>query len=179
MSDQPLVLAVATYSSKESAQQDFKAIWSEKKTRDPDHLDAAVVVKTADGLAIDRHDTTTRKLAWGGALIGGAFAVLVPPLGAALLAGGALAGAGGLIGHFWKNIPKAELRRMSDLLEAGEAALVIVAVDLTSNEIRPAFAGAVETILVDTNYAGLDDAFDKALTEAKTDEAHKQQKGDG
>ncbi len=95
MSRRTACSGAATDSSKESAQQDFKAIWSEKKTRDPDHLDAAVVVKTADGPAIDCHETTTRKPALGGALIGGAFAVLVPHLGGALSPGGAVAGAAG------------------------------------------------------------------------------------
>jgi uncharacterized membrane protein len=169
MSDQPVVLAVATYPSKRAAEQDFHAVWGVKHEGELDHVAAAVLEKGADGkLEMDRHDSTAKHLAWGGALIGGALVVLAPPLGAVALAGtGAqAAGAGAIIGHFWHNIPKDDLRRMSDLLEAGEAGLVVVAVDHTGEDVAALLSNATSKIVVDTTRADFDAAFSKAIEEA-------------
>ena len=69
-------------------------------------------------------------------MLGGVLTVVSAPLGIVFLGPLAAttavwAGAGGLVGHFWKNIPKDEVRRMGDLLEEGDAGLVIVAVNPT------------------------------------------------
>jgi uncharacterized membrane protein len=86
------------------AEQDFYAAWGVKHEGELDHVAAAVLEKDADGkLKMDRHDSTAKHLAWGGALLGGALVVLAPPLGAAALVGTG-AGAGGIVGHFWHNI---------------------------------------------------------------------------
>jgi uncharacterized membrane protein len=171
MSEQPVILAVATYPSKALAEQDFHAVWGVKHEGELDHVAASVLEKRADGkLEMDRHDTTAKHLAWGGALVGGALVVLAPPLGAIALAGtGAeLAGAGAIIGHFWHNIPKDDLRRMSDLLEAGEAALVVVAVDHTGEDIGALLSNATDKIVVDTTRADFESAFSQALEAAET-----------
>jgi uncharacterized membrane protein len=168
MSDQPVVLAVATYPSKRAAEQDFHAVWGVKHEGELDHVAAAVLVKDASGkLKMDRHDSTAKHLAWGGAMLGGAMVVLAPPLGAAMLAGtgATMAGAGGIIGHFWHNIPKDELRRMSDLLESGEAGLVVVAVDHTGEDIGALLANATTKVVSDTTRADFDAAFSEALAE--------------
>ena len=168
MSDQPVVLAVATYPSKQAAEQDFHAVWGMKHEGELDHVAAAVLVKDPSGkLKMDRHDSTAKHLAWGGALLGGAMVVLAPPVGAAMLAGtGAeMAGAGAIIGHFWHNIPKDELRRMSDLLDSGEAALVVVAVDHTGADVGALLANATTKVVTDTTRADFDAAFAEALQE--------------
>ncbi len=74
---------------------------------------AAVLVKGIDG-KLRRGPRTTRRrldLSWGGALIGGALAVVAAPLAIAPLSvvatqDGTWAGVGGIVGHFWHNIPK-------------------------------------------------------------------------
>jgi uncharacterized membrane protein len=171
MSDQPVVLAVATYRSKADAEQDFHAVWGVKHEGELDHVAVAVLEKGADGkLKMDRHDSTAKHLAWGGALVGGALVVLAPPLGAIALAGtGAeAAGAGAIIGHFWHNIPKDDLRRMSDMLEAGEAGLVVVAVDHTGEDIGALLSNATNKVVVDTTRADFEAAFSEAIKESET-----------
>ena len=141
MADRPTVLGVATYPDTGSAVADLRAV-SGIDRRTVDHVAAAVLVKGLDGkLHLDRHDTTAADLAWGGALVGGALAVVAAPLAIAPLSDVATqdatwAGVGGIVGYFWHNIPKGQLLRMSDLLESGQAALVVVALDHTATDDR-------------------------------------------
>ena len=111
-------------------------------TANVDHVAAAILVKGGDGkLHLDHHDTTAADLEWGGALVGGALAVVAAPLAIAPLSVAATrnttwAGAGGIVGYFWHNIPKGQLLRMSDLAESGQAALVVVVLDHTATDIE-------------------------------------------
>jgi uncharacterized membrane protein len=169
MSEKQVVLAVATYPSKDAAQMDFDAVWGVKHEGDLDHVAAAMLEKRADGkLEMQRHDSTAKHLAWGGALLGGALAVVSAPLGIVYLGsvaatGGAWAGAGAIIGHFWHNIPKEDLRRMTDLLEAGEAGLVVVAVDHKGEDIEGLLNNATEKYVTDSSRADFEADFNRAL----------------
>ena len=148
MSDKPVTIAVATYVDIDGAEQDFDAIWGIKHEGQLDHLAIAVVSKDEFGkLKIDRHNTSAKHLAWGGGILGAAATVISAPLGIVFLgplAGAAAvwAGAGGLIGHFWNTIPKDQLRKMTDVLEAGEYGLVVVAVNPAGVDIDALLANA-------------------------------------
>ena len=52
-----------------------------------------------------------------------------------------------LVSHFWQKTPKLQLHQMSDLLEAGQAALVVVAVDHTEHEIAALLPKATVVIV--------------------------------
>ena len=150
MAERPTVLAVATYPDEQAAAADFRAVWRIHHDGVIDHVSAAVLVKGIDGtLRLDRHGTTASHLACGDALVGGALAVLAAPLAVGPLSDvatqdGTWAGVGDLIGHFWHNIPKRQLLQMTDLLESGQAAVVIVAVDHTGSDIEQAYQEALE-----------------------------------
>jgi uncharacterized membrane protein len=171
MSDKPITVAVATYLNEAAAEQDYDAVRGMKHEGQLDHLAIAMVVKDADGqLTIDRHDSTAKHLAWGGGVLGAALTVVSAPLGIVFLGPLAAttavwAGAGGLVGHFWKNIPKDTVRRMGDLLEEGDVGLVIVAVNPQGADLEALLANAVtcvvENDVVDPD-SGLYDAFEKA-----------------
>ena len=75
--------------------------------------------------------------------------------------------AGGLAGHFWHNIPKATIREMSDLLEEGESALIVVAVNKKGSDIEPLFAGATKCIVDDTTKGDLEAAYNEAVAKAE------------
>ena len=155
MSDKPTTIAVATYANKANADLDYDAIRSVKSGGQLDHLAITVVEKGADGkLKTDRHDSTAKHLAWGGGILGAALTVVAAPLGivflGTLVANSAVyAGAGGLVGHFWHNIPKDEVRRMTDLLETGEFGLVIVAVNPQGTDVGALLGHAVDMVVVD------------------------------
>ena len=155
MSDKPITVAVATYAYKAEAEQDYDAIQGIKHQGQIDHLAIAMVVKDEDGnLAIDRHDSTAKHLAWGGGVLGGVLTVVSAPLGIVFLgplaaSTAAWAGVGGLVGHFWKNIPKEQVRKMGDLLDEGDAGLVIVAVNPKGAEIEALLANAAQKVVQD------------------------------
>lgn len=171
MSNKPSTVAVATYNDKASADQDYDAIWGIKHEGQLDHLAIATVEKDADGnFKKDRHDSTAKHLAWGGGVLGGALAVISAPLGIVFLGPLATttalwAGAGGLVGHFWHNIPKDEVRRMDDILHAGQYGLVIVAVNPEGTDIDALLANAVDKV-VTNNITDPDGALELAFEKA-------------
>ena len=168
MAERPTVLAVATYPDKSAAEADFRAVWGSHREGDVDHVAAAVLEKGIDGqLRMDRHDSTAKDLACGGALVGSALAVVAAPLAIVPLSvvttqGATWAGVFGIVGHFWHNIPKSQLLRMSDLLESGQAALVIVAVDHTETDIAALLQNATESIVIETDGGDIEQAYNEA-----------------
>jgi hypothetical protein len=107
---------------------------------------------------------------WGGGILGASLTVISAPLGVVFLGPLAAttavwAGAGSLVGHFWKNIPKDQVRKMSDLLEAGDFGLVIVAVNPKEAAIGSLLANAQTKIVVD-NVIDPDDALTQAFDAA-------------
>ena len=166
----PMVLAGATYASRDDAVEAFEIVWGARHQGEFDHMDVAVLAKDADGeMQVERHDSTAKRMAWGGALLGAALVVVAPPVGIAAVAagGGALAGTGGIVGHFWHNIPKEKLGEVSELIQSGEAALVIVAVNHKGTDIAPLLENAEKKTVIDTTAGDLDAAFDDAIKKAQ------------
>ncbi len=162
--DTPLVIGVASYASRDKATTDYKRIWGAKHEGEYDHMAIAVLTKDPEGnLQVERHDSTAKHLAWGGVLCGAAVAVVAPPVGVGMLAGGTLAGAGGIAGHFWKNIPKATIQQMGEVLESGQSGLVFTAVNKKGDDITPLLANAERKVVVDTVRGDLEAAFDDAM----------------
>lgn len=174
MSDKPMIVALATYSSVDDAEADRHAVMQAHKEGDLGHVAAAVLHKDAnDKLHMDRHDTTAKHLAWGGAAVGALLGIIAPPVGLALLGStvaagvvidaGTLAAVGGLTGHFWHNIPKKDLEEFATLLNAGDAALVVVAVDKQTEQIDATLTKAAKKAIKKYNKGDLEGAYDEAL----------------
>jgi hypothetical protein len=86
------------------------------------------------------------------------------PVGIAAV--GAVAGTGGIVGHFWHTIPKEKLGEVSELIHSGEAALVVVAVNHNGTDITPLLENAKGKTVVETTAGDLDATFDNALKKA-------------
>jgi hypothetical protein len=133
MGDQFAVLAVASYASRSAAETNFESLWSSQRLNRGDHLTAALLEKGTSGeLEMNCHRSSA-SLAWEVALLGGALITVAAPVGVAYLASGLSssaewAGAAAIVGRFWNHIPRDQLRSMSNLLEAGQAGLVVVAI---------------------------------------------------
>jgi len=173
----PITLAVAVYANRQTALEDYHTIRAVKTEGEFDHLAVAVLTKRSDGhVEVDRHDSTAKHLAWGGALVGASMLVFAPVAAPVVFAtsvgvgGGAttagLAGAGGIAGHYWHNIPKSKVREMGDLLESGDSGLIVTAVNRLGNDVRPLFAHAETVIIDDTIKADLEALYDDAIRAA-------------
>jgi uncharacterized membrane protein len=171
MGEQAVVVAAATFTSRAAAAESLRALCGEPARGSLGRLAAAVVEKGADGrLTIDRHGATASHHGPDYLLLGAVLVVLAAPVGIAFLVpvattASAWAGVAALVGHVWHDIPKSELRRMSDLLEAGQAALVAVAVDRASDDVRAALAGATVAIVTDGVTADLEAELALAIDE--------------
>lgn len=172
MSDQSVTMVVAGYCSAVSAQRDFLTLRRVKHRNERDGVAAAIVEKGADGrLTLAGHDNGAQQLARGDALLAGALSVVAAPLGilflgTVLLTRTALAGAGAVAGHFWHRIPKHQLRLMTDLVEAGQAALVIVAVGATGEELARVLSNATAMVIADGTTADFEAYVSNAIEEA-------------
>jgi hypothetical protein len=171
MSDQSVVVAVASYSSRATAELDFHAVWALRHVSRGDQVAAAVVEKGANGwLEMARHHSTALPLVWGVALLGSAITVVAAPLGITFLAS-VLAtraeweGAAAIVGRFWHEFPKDLLRKMGNLLEAGQTGLVVVTVGHGAEHITPVLSNATAQIMTDCLRADLEADFATAVEE--------------
>jgi uncharacterized membrane protein len=155
----PIVLATATYPDRTLAVEDFNRVWDARADGEFDHTAVAILTKDKDGeLKIDRHDSTSKHLAWAGA----ALAVVAPGVGVVAGAGG-----GAIIGHFHHNIPKDKVREAGTLLESGESGLIVVAVNKQGTDITPLLPNAVKTSVMQTDAGNLQAEIDKELAQAE------------
>jgi hypothetical protein len=169
MGDQPVVVAVASYPTRVAADADFAALWSLQSMTGRDHLTAALLEKGTSGeLELQFHRNTAAGLAWGVALLGGALTTLAAPVGISYLASGLSssaewAGAAVIVGRFWHQIPRDKLRSMSNLVEAGQAGLVVVAVAHDTEEVVARLSGASSRVLSDSMQVDLMADFGQAI----------------
>ena len=142
----------------------------------------AVLTKNANGeLQVERHDSTAKHLAWGGALVGAGMVIAAPvaaPVAIAWTAGAGggvgaagLAAVGGLAGHLWRNIPKEKVREMGELLESGESGLMVVGVNKKAADIHPLLSHAQKIVVDDTTKGDLDALYDEAVKDATAEPA--------
>lgn len=171
MNDQRAVLAVASYASRPAAEADFGSLWVWPQDPGTCHLAAAVVEKGTSGeLEITRHRSTADGLAWTTALLGGALTTLDAPVGVAFLASGLAssadwAGATAILRRFWHDVPRDVLRKMTNLLESGQAGLVLVAVNHDADDVAECLSGAINRILSDPLRVDLFADFSRAAAE--------------
>jgi hypothetical protein len=138
-------MAVASYASKSAAERDFCDVL--------DQVTAAIVEKGADGsLTMDRHHCAAPDSSRGGHLLGAALIVLAAPLGLRFLPSVMVnpeswVAVAQTAAHFWQNVPRSELHRMGDLLEARQAGIVLVSVDQTTQEVGRLLGSATARIV--------------------------------
>jgi uncharacterized membrane protein len=116
---------VGTYASEVDARTDYDLVKELHSQGAVGTYDAAVITKDGDGkVHVNKDETTTRHGAWGGAGVGALVGILFPPS----IIGSAIVGAaiGGVSGHLWKGMSRADVKEFGDIIDSGEAALVIV-----------------------------------------------------
>ncbi|MGH1548318.1 hypothetical protein ACRAWB_03705 [Leifsonia poae] len=84
-----------------------------------------------------------------------------------------LAGAGGIIGHFHRNIPKETIEQMGSLLASGDAGLIIVAEDPKGLDIGALLTNAQKKVVtadVKDDKDAAKDALESAFDSMKAEE---------
>jgi uncharacterized membrane protein len=88
--------------------------------------DAAVAQKDANGdVKVRKREVPTADGAWTGVVAGAVIGILFPP--SILAMGAAGAGVGAIVAHFGRGLSRADVKDLGELLDAGQAALVVIA----------------------------------------------------
>ena len=154
----PIALIGASYRDRDSAVRDLTSVWAARHDGDFHHTSVALLTKDGDGdLHVDRHNSTTKHLEWGGALLGAALVVLAPAAGIQFLVGVGLSGAGAMISHFREHADPKDLAAIASLLEAGDSALVVVVVNRQGQMMTPLLSHAEGRASVDMPWGDLDE----------------------
>jgi uncharacterized membrane protein len=125
MSHEPVYLFIGAYASEADAQADYAIVRELHERRLVGTYDAAVVVREGDGgVTVRKDELPTRRGAFTGAGAGAVVGLLFPP---ALLASAAVgAAAGAVAGHLWRGLSRNDVRQLGEVLDEGQAALVVV-----------------------------------------------------
>ena len=130
-------LYLGTYSDEASARADYEIVKDLHAIGAVGTYDAAVVTKDAEGkVHVNKDEMATRHGGWGGAAAGAVVGILFPPsiLGAALI-GGAI---GGVSGHLWRGMSRSDVKELGEIIDTGEAALLIVGESTIADAVNKA-----------------------------------------
>jgi uncharacterized membrane protein len=154
---------IGTYASEVDARADYDVVKDLHALGAVGTYDAAVVTKDDKGkIHVNKDETTTRHGAWGGAGVGALVGILFPPS----IIGTAVVGAaiGGVSGHLWKGMSRADVKEFGDAIDAGEAALVIVGETTIESYVEKAELKAQKKVSKELQVDKKD--VDKAVQEA-------------
>jgi uncharacterized membrane protein len=154
---------IGTYPSEAAAQADYDVVKDLHAVGAVGTYDAAVVTKDASGKVHENKDEmATRHGAWGGAAVGALIGVLFPP---AILASAAVGAAvGGVSGHLWRGMSRADVKELGEIIDAGQAALVIVGESTVEQAVDKAALKAEKQVAKELDVKPRD--IDKAIREA-------------
>jgi uncharacterized membrane protein len=156
-------LFIGTYPDEASARADYDVVKDLHSAGAVGTYDAAVVTKDDAGkVHVNKDETATRHGAWGGAAVGAVVGILFPPA----VIGTAVVGAavGGVSGHLWRGMSRADVKEFGDLIDAGQAALVIVGQSTLQDAIDKAELKAEKSVAKQLDVSAKD--VDAAVQEA-------------
>jgi uncharacterized membrane protein len=145
MSDRPVFIYAATYADPAGAEADYDSLLELRAAKLVGTYDVALVTKDADGkVHIEKHEKPTQHGAWGGLAVGAAVGVLAAPaVIPAALVGGVIGGFGG---HFRRGISRGDARELGDLIEAGQATLLVIGESRLEEQLDKVLARAEKSI---------------------------------
>ena len=153
---------VGTYPSEDTARADYDVVKDLHAVGAVGTYDAGVVTKDPDGkVHVNKDETATRHGAWGGAAVGAVIGILFPPA----VIGAAVVGAtvGGVSGHLWKGMSRSDVKEFGELIDAGQAALVIVGESTIEDAVNKAELKAEKHASKELDVSAKD--LDKAVAE--------------
>jgi uncharacterized membrane protein len=154
---------IGTYPSKGAARADYDIVKDLHAAGAVGTYDAAVVTKDDAGkVHVNKDEMATRHGAWGGAAVGAVVGILFPPS----IIGTAIVGAavGGVGGHLWRGMSRADVKEFGDIIDEGQAALVIVGESKFEQAVQKAELKAEKHVAKELNVSAKD--VDTAVQEA-------------
>ena len=98
--------------------------------------DAAIVTKSEGKVHVHKHEKPTQHGAWTGLGVGALVGILFPP---SIIASGVVgAAAGGLVGHLWRGMSRSEVKEIGELLDEGDAGLVVIGTSKVEEQVQKA-----------------------------------------
>src|SRR6516225_138836 len=158
-----IFLYIGTYPSEAVARSDYDIVKDLHAEGAVGTYDAAVVTKDQSGkVHVNKDEMATRHGGWGGAAAGAVIGILFPPsiIGSALV-GGAI---GGVSGHLWRGLSRADVKELGDVIDAGQAALLIIGESKIQEAIEKAGLKAEKHVAKELNVSTKD--IDKAVQDA-------------
>lgn len=163
-----VVVYIATYPSLDDAKADYEAVKRLYSTGIIGMYDAAIISKDTTGkVKIVKTEKPTQYGAWTGMLVGALVGLFYPPYLVWEAAVGA--GAGALIGHFWRGLSRSDMQQIGDALQENTATLIMVGQSKLEKALKDATRHAVKQfekelrIDVDTFNKDLTDAVNESL----------------
>ena len=154
---------IGTYPSEAAARDDYGVVKDLHAAGAVGTYDAAVVTKDDSGkVHVNKDEMATRHGAWGGAAVGAVVGILFPPsiIGTALVG----AAAGGVGGHLWRGMSRSDVKELGDVIDVGQAALVIVGESKVEQAVEKAGLKAEKHVAKELDVSPKD--VDKAVQEA-------------
>jgi uncharacterized membrane protein len=145
MSDRPIFIYAARYPNPQEADADYDSLLELHEDKLIGTYDVALVTKDADGkVHVKKHEKPTQHGAWGGIGVGALVGILFPPsvVGAAVV-GGLI---GGIGGHLRKGMSRGDAKELGELLDGGQAALVVIGESRVGEQLDKALTRAEKTI---------------------------------
>ena len=157
---------IGTYPSWAAAQADYDVVKDLHAAGAVGTYDAGVVTKDDGGnVHVNKDEMATRHGAWGGAAVGALVGILFPP---AIIPMAAVGGAaGGVGGHLWRGMSRADVKELGDVIDDGQAALVIVGESTVEQAVDKAALKAEKHVAKELDVKPKD--IDKAIREAATE----------
>ena len=157
---------IGTYMDEASARADYDTIKDLHSAGAVGTYDASVVTKDLNGkVHVNKDEMATRHGGWGGAAVGAVVGILFPPsiIGAAVV-GGAV---GGVSGHLWRGMSRSDVKELGDVIDAGQAALLVVGESTVEAALNKAGLKAEKQVAKELDVSSKD--IDKAVKEAASE----------
>jgi len=157
---------IGTYPDEAAARNDYDVVKDLHAAGAVGTYDASVVTKDDAGkVHVNKDEMATRHGGWGGAAVGAVVGILFPPAIIPMAAVGAAVG--GVSGHLWRGMSRADVKEFGDLIDAGQAALVIVGESKLEQAVDKAGLKAEKHVAKELDVSPKD--IDKAVQEAATE----------
>ena len=159
----PVFIYIGTYPSKAAAESDYDIVKDLHAAGAVGTYDASVVTKDQSGkVHVNKDEMATRHGAWGGAAVGALVGLLFPPAFIGITVAGAAVG--GVSGHLWRGMSRADVKEFGEVIDAGEAALVIVGESKIQEAVAKAGLKAEKQVAKQLDVSSKD--IDKAVQDA-------------